>query len=107
MTVLITNDTPPAIRGILKRWFIEPKPNVFVGTLNKKSRDKTLQYILRNAKNLGILILATEDNSQGFSIHHYGSPDRIPFSISGHFLVAEKWQDNEPSEESTGSLTTK
>ena len=34
MTVIVANDTPDAIRGMLKRWFIEPRPNVFVGTLN-------------------------------------------------------------------------
>ena len=28
MTVIIANDTPDAIRGMLKRWFIEPRPNV-------------------------------------------------------------------------------
>jgi CRISPR-associated protein (Cas_Cas2CT1978) len=30
MTVLVANDTPPAIRGMLKRWFVEPKPNVLL-----------------------------------------------------------------------------
>ena len=106
MTVLITNDTPPAIRGILKRWFVEPKPNVFIGTLNKRTRDKTIEYILRNAKTLGMLVLSTEDNSQGFSIRHYGDTDRIPVLVTGHFLVAEKWQKNEPTEEIPSSLTT-
>ena len=33
MTVIVANDTPDAIRGLLKRWFVEPRPNVFVGTL--------------------------------------------------------------------------
>ena len=31
MTVLIAQDTPPAVRGLLKRWFVEPRANVFVG----------------------------------------------------------------------------
>ena len=37
MTVIIANDTPPAIRGLLKRWFIEPRPNVFVGSVNART----------------------------------------------------------------------
>lgn len=36
MTVIVANDTPPAIRGILKRWFVEPKPNVFVGEISPR-----------------------------------------------------------------------
>jgi len=49
MTVIIANDTPDAIRGMLKRWFIEPRPNVFLGTINRRTREKTLDYIKRNA----------------------------------------------------------
>ncbi len=95
MTVLIANNTPDAIRGILKRWFIEPKPNVFVGTVNRKTRDKTIEYVLRNAKDLGLLVIATENNSQGFTVKHFGQTDRIPVKKSGHYLVAEKWNENE------------
>ncbi|MGF1656614.1 MAG: type I-E CRISPR-associated endoribonuclease Cas2e, partial [Verrucomicrobiales bacterium] len=42
MTVIIANDTPAAIRGHLKRWFVEPKPNVFMGTLNSRTHRKVL-----------------------------------------------------------------
>ena len=64
MTVIVANDTPPAIRGMLKRWFVEPKPNVFVGTVNQRTREKTLEYIRRNAPGLGMLVIATETNSR-------------------------------------------
>lgn len=101
MTVLIANNTPDAIRGILKRWFIEPKPNVFVGTVNKKTRDKTIEYVLRNAQDLGLLMIATENNSQGFIIKNFGKTDRIPVKKSGHFLVAEKWQNKENNNDKT------
>jgi CRISPR-associated endoribonuclease Cas2 subtype I-E len=47
MTVIVANDTPDAIRGMLKRWFIEPRPNVFVGTLNRRTHEKTIEYIKR------------------------------------------------------------
>ncbi len=93
MTVLVCNDTPPAIRGLLKRWFVEPKPNVFVGTVNRRTREKTLEYIRRNAPGLGLLILTTESNSQGFSIRHFGEPPRRPVNLTGHLLVAEKWDE--------------
>ena len=96
MTVIVCNDTPPAIRGMLKRWFVEPKPNVFVGTVNRRTRDKTIEYIRRNAPGLGMLILATEKNSQGFSMVSYGETLRRPVQYAGHFLVAEKWKDNTP-----------
>lgn len=99
MTVIVANDAPPAIRGLLKRWFVEPKPNVFVGSVNQKTREKTLEYILRNASRLGLLVISSERNSQGFSIVTYGDTDRRVERIGGHYLIAEKWQDGEPTEE--------
>lgn len=93
MTVIVANDTPPAIRGLLKRWFIEPRPNVFVGTVNRRTRDKTLEYIKRNAPGLGMLIIATDNSSQGFSVALHGETDRLPVKVSGHYLIAEKWED--------------
>jgi CRISPR-associated protein Cas2 len=52
MTVLIANDMPPAIRGMLKRRYVEPKPNVFVGTVNRRTRDKLLDYLKGNAQGM-------------------------------------------------------
>lgn len=94
MTVIVCNNTPDAVRGMLKRWFIEPKPNVFVGSVNSKVREKTIEYIRRNSKDLGILILASDNSSQGFFIRHFGETDRRPEKISGHSLIAEKWGKN-------------
>ena len=83
---------------MLKRWFIEPKPNVFVGSLSRRTRDKALQYIRRNAPGLGMLIMTTEKNSQGFAIRQYGETPRRPVRFGGHFLVAEKWQQESDRE---------
>jgi CRISPR-associated protein Cas2 len=98
MTVLIAQDTPPAIRGILRRWFVEPKPNVFVGTVNRRTRDKVLEYVKRNAKDSSFLVLTTEPNSQGCRIERWGEPDRRDVEISGLWLVAEQWvtEENQP-----------
>jgi CRISPR-associated protein Cas2 len=91
MTVLVANDTPPAIRGLLKRWFIEPRPNVFVGTVNRKTRDKTLAYVLRNAPGLGLLMIASERNCQGFEIRTWGDTNRRLIDFNGVQLIAEDW----------------
>ena len=95
MTVIVANDTPPAIRGILKRWFVEPKPNVFVGTVNRRTRDKVLEYVKRNATDMSLLILTSDPNCQGFKIERWGQPDRRDVEISGLWLVAEQWADTE------------
>ena len=72
MTVIVANDTPDAIRGMLKRWFIEPRPNVFVGTLNRRTHEKTIEYIKRNAAGIGLLIVSSYPNCQGYVIESSG-----------------------------------
>jgi len=98
MTVIVANDTPPAVRGLLKRWFIEPKPNVFVGTVNAKTREKTLEYLRRNAPGLGLVVIAADNSTQGFSVQTFGQTKRTVARVSGLCLIAEKWADDEEPE---------
>ncbi len=99
MTVIITNDTPPAIRGHLKRWFVEPKPNVFVGSINRRTRSKTLEFIRRNAPGLGMLVIADQRNAQGFYVEYYGATARRPMSRSGLQVILESWADPDGEED--------
>lgn len=98
MTVIIANDTPPAIRGLLKRWFIEPRPNIFVGTVNTRTRAKTLEYICRNAPGLGLLVIGTDRSAQGFSVECFGETLRRPVRLSGLQVLAEAWAETEGAE---------
>ena len=91
MTVIIANDTPPAIRGLLKRWFIEPRPNVFVGSINARTRAKTLDYIRRNGRGLGMLVIYDDETSQGYTIESSGDPKRRVTRRCGLQLMAEAW----------------
>jgi len=99
MTVLVCNDVPPAIRGHLKRWFIEPTPNVFVGTLNVRTFRKVRDFVLRNApKDFGMLVIASAPNCQGYEVERIGPvgfSGRKPVDLSGIPLIAEYWVDPE------------
>ena len=92
MTVIVANDTPPAIRGLLKRWFVEPRPNVFVGSVNVRTRTKTLDYIRRNAPGLGLIVIADDHSSQGFSVECFGETPRQPVRLCGLQVLAESWE---------------
>ena len=91
MTVIVAHDLPDAIRGILKRWFVEPKPNVFVGTLNRRSHEKTLEYIKRNSGDIGLLIISSYPNCQGYKIEMTGKTDRKGVKVTGLWMMAEEW----------------
>ena len=96
MTIIVAHNTPDAIRGLLKRWFVEPRPNVFVGTINRRTREKTLDYIRRNAVGLSYLLICADRSCQGFTIEHHGETNRRKgMRKSGLWLVAEEWMESE------------
>ncbi len=98
MTVIVINDATPAIRGYLKRWFVEPKANVFVGTVNRRVRKRVLEYARRNAPGIGLLAISSDNSSQGFEIESFGETDRRPTRICGINLIAEKWSKEEKND---------
>ena len=89
MTVIIANDVPPAARGLLRRWFIEPRPNVFVGSVNARTREKVFDYIRRNAQGLAMLVIYDDATAQGYTILNYGSTDRRLARKCGLELILE------------------
>jgi CRISPR-associated protein Cas2 len=46
MLVVLANDLPPAVRGRMKLWFIEPKPNVFVSGVKDSVAKTVTEYLL-------------------------------------------------------------
>ena len=89
MTTIIVNDIPPAAKGLLRRWFIEPKPNVFVGSVNARTREKTLDYVRRNAPGLAMLVIFDDATAQGYTVLNYGETDRRPVRKCGLELILE------------------
>lgn len=95
MTIIIAQDSPDAIRGILKRWFIEPKPQVFVGSVNKSVREHVLKYIRKNAVGIRLLIIYTAPNCQGFIIEQINDPDYSGVTLDGlHLIAAQRGTKN-------------
>lgn len=89
MTVIFAEDVKPAVRGLLRRWFVEPRPNVFVGSVNQRTREKTIDYLRRNAPDLKLLVTYDADNCQGFELLSYGYPSRRPIVKCGLQLILE------------------
>lgn len=93
MTVIVANDVPPSIRGHLKRWFIEPRANVFVGSLNVRNHENVMQYIVRNAPpDFGFMTIRSYPNCQGYKIERFGpkgASGQKAIELSGLSFVEE------------------
>lgn len=92
MLVIVTNNLIPSVRGLLKVWCLEPKPNVFVTDLSDRMEEKIIKFLDPYFKqNTGLLIIKSDKrNLQGFFIKSVAHPNRKMKVISGLQFISEK-----------------
>jgi CRISPR-associated protein Cas2 len=90
MLVVIANDLPPAVRGRMKIWFIEPRANIFISGVKDSIALKIIDYLYESCPpSSGITIFRKISNSPGYEIRSIGDPRRKLTDISGLQLVIE------------------
>lgn len=93
MLVVIANDLPPAVRGRMKLWFIEPRANVFVSGIKDALAKKVVAYLHEHCpEKSGLMILGSNPTTPGYEIYGMGDTTREFTEISGLPLVIEKQQ---------------
>jgi CRISPR-associated protein Cas2 len=91
MLVVIANDLPPAVRGRMKLWFIEPRPNVFVSGVKDAVASKVVDYLYNHCPlESGLMIFRRISETPGYEIRGIGDTNRNITEISGLQLVIEK-----------------
>lgn len=90
MIIVISENLPQRVKGILCIWLLEVKTGIFVGNLNSKIEDRILKFLNQYMKsNSDILIVRNndKDTTQGFNIHYpYNSKNKL-INISGLQLI--------------------
>jgi CRISPR-associated protein Cas2 len=91
MLVVITNDLPAAVRGRMKLWFVEPRPNVFVSGIKDFVAKKVVDYLYKHCPaESGLMVFRQIPEPPGYEIRGVGDPKRILTMIFGLQLVVEK-----------------
>ena len=91
MLVVIVNDLPPAVRGRMKLWFIEPRPNVFVSGIKDSVAQKVVDYLYEHCPyESGLMVFRRISQTPGYEIRGIGDTNRDLTEISGLQLVIEK-----------------
>ena len=90
MLVVLANDLPPAVRGRMKLWFIEPRPNVFVSGIKDSVANTVIDYLYKHCPpESGLVMFRSQSNATGYEIRTIGPPRKPMTSISGLQLVIE------------------
>ena len=91
MLVVIANDLPPAVRGRMKLWFVEPRPNIFVSGIRDATAKKVVDYLYKYCPAAsGLIVFRQKSESPGYEIRGVGDTNRNIIEISGLQLVVEK-----------------
>jgi CRISPR-associated protein Cas2 len=91
MLVVIANDLPPAVRGRMKLWFVEPRPNVFVSGVKDSVGKAVVDYLYQHCPpESGLMVFRRINEVPGYEIRGVGDTRRSVIEISGLQLVQEK-----------------
>lgn len=90
MMVVISDRMPPRLRGLLQLWLLEPKPGVFLGSVNKSVEKYLMEFIQPYLSQGSGILVARDDNSrvQGFSVAVTGQMNRKIVDRTGVSLVS-------------------
>lgn len=90
MLVVLANDLPPAVRGRMKLWFIEPRPNVFVSGVIDSVADAVVRYLHSHCPpESGVLLFKSKSKPPGYEISWIGPPRKPVIDVTGLQLIIE------------------
>jgi CRISPR-associated protein Cas2 len=91
MVVVLAHHIPPAVRGRMKLWFVEPRPNVFVsGIIDSVARD-VVEYLVKACPpSSGLLVFEEINKPPGYRMWGTGTPDKKIVMYDGYPLIVEK-----------------
>ncbi len=92
MVIFIVRAVPHQVRGTLSKWFIEPAPGVFVGSVSARVRDGIWDLLLGDKDSGSCTLLHPADNEAGFVVRTHGVADRRVADFDGLQLIARKFQ---------------
>ncbi len=91
MVVVIANDIPPAVRGRMKLWFVEPRANIFVSGIKDSVAESVIKYLFDNCgTKAGLLVFQRTSIPPYYKIWGLGDSKRKISSIDGLQLIFEK-----------------
>ncbi|WP_319757725.1 type I-E CRISPR-associated endoribonuclease Cas2e [uncultured Sphaerochaeta sp.] len=91
MVVVIANDIPPAVRGRMKLYFVEPRANVFVSGIKDAVADRVVNYLFSNCPtSSGLLVLQKINVPPFYKIWGLGDTKKKIALMDGLQLIFER-----------------
>lgn len=99
MLVVIANDLPPAVRGRMKLWFVEPRANVFVSGVKDHVAETVVSYLMSHCPvESGLVIFRSLRVPPGYEIRTKGPTRKLMTKLTGLQLVIETLKTEKPQD---------
>lgn len=90
MLIVVANDLPPAVRGRMKLWFVEPRANVFVSGIKDSVADTVIAWLYKHCPpESGLLLVRLINRPPGYEMRCIGPPRKPMIEVSGLQLIVE------------------
>lgn len=90
MVVVVLVATPPGLRGHLTRWMVEVQAGVFVGSPNRRIRDRLWTILSTRVGDGQAVMIEPAANEQGWSVRTAGRERWYPVDFDGLVLTARE-----------------
>ena len=91
MLIVVADHLPDAVRGRMKLWFIEVRPNVFVSGIKDAVAERVIHDLLKYCPiSSGITFFKSIPKAPGYEVITLGDTKKKLIEISGLQLVIEK-----------------
>jgi CRISPR-associated protein Cas2 len=91
MVVVIANDLPPAVRGRMKLWFIEPRANIFVSGIKDSVATEVIEYLFDSCPaSSGLMVFQRIPTPPFYKVWGTGDTKKKIALIDGLQLIFEK-----------------
>lgn len=88
MTVVVTENVPPRLRGRLAIWLLEVRAGVYVGDVTRRVREMIWQQCEAMREDGNVVLAWATANESGFDFQTSGRNRRIPVDFDGLRLVS-------------------
>lgn len=96
MLFVVANDLPPAVRGRMKLWFVEPRANVFVSGVKDSVAETVITWLYKHCPpESGLLMVRSIPHAPGYEMRSIGPPRKPMIEVSGLQLIVETLESAE------------
>jgi len=88
MTVVVTENVPPRLRGRLAVWLLEIRAGVYIGDVSQKVREMMWEQVSALAGEGNVVIAWATNTESGFDFQTWGKNRRSPVDFEGLRLVS-------------------